>query len=483
MLFIPLLKADASQRRLYARLDETVDRGGEAMDYAASKPIFKAWSDMQLAASGGLSRGNVRGQHGRIAAGIVSEITFDDDARAIEFGIDVVDDGEWDKVIKGAYTGISPGGKAARRKDADGTIRYAVTSLNEISLVDVPCLPSATLTLLKADGAQEDVAFVVTPAAPDTDLLKALANAPTLRALGALVVSLDADALEKSLGGSTFGADASVVLFSATARRVMAASGVALADGSFPVTGQADLEAGLTVLEKAAGEFPEARAHLIARAVALDLADILPEGWAPAATDLEKGLGSVSQLASLIQNLTWLAGDVTSEANYEADGSDLPARLCAWIAQGSVILLALAGEETAEAVAGLQAAVATLPVITVVDAGLEKAVGNGFGGEGISVLLKMAGDLAGTRDELLKAHAASASVLAELTALRAQPAPGGIRLRAVGRGEDIAADTTSAADVVAAVEAMPAGRPKAVAMTRLAMSGVLPAPSRDSALR
>ena len=476
MLLIPLLKADASQRHVIARLTEELDRGGEAMDYALSAPVFKAWSDMQFAASGGKSRGNVRGQHGRVAAGVVTDINFDDDARAIEFGIDVLDDGEWDKVIKGAYTGISPGGKAKRRKDPDGTVRWALDVLNEISLVDVPCLPGATFTLLKADGIAEDVVFAPVAPAPDGELLKALGAATSLRAFGALVMPLDADALEKALGGATqLGEDLKPSLFSAGTRREMAAAGTALPDGRFPVTDQADLEAGLLALEKAAGstDADAIRAHLVARATALELTDVLPDGWAPAATHLEKGLGSVSRLASLIENLTWLAGDVTAEANYEADGSTLPGQLCAWIAQGSVILIAMAGEESAEAVAGLQAAVAALPV-TITAAPLEKAMG----GEGLTTLLKMAGDMAGLRGELEKAHGATASVRAELEALRAQPAPGGIRLRAVGRGEDIAVTEETGGDVLAKVGALPAGMPKAIAATRLAMAGLAPATSR-----
>ena len=480
MLFFQLHKADATARRVFARLDETVDRAGEAMDYARSAPLIKAWSDAQFAATGGKSRGNVRGQHGRIASGVVSDIVFDDTARTVEFAIDVVDDGEWEKIEKGVYTGISPGGSAARFKDDTGKLRYAIKGLDHIALVDVPCLPTATFTLLKADGSEEQVACAGLAPHHDAELLKALATASTLRAFGALVVSLPADALEKALGGTNaLGPDVKASLFSGATRRELAAAGAALPDGSFPVSDQQDLEAGIAVLEKAAGgDFPDARAHLVARATALDLVDLLPEGWAAPATRLEKGLGSVGRLAELLDCLTWLSRSVTNEAAEEMDGSTLPGRLCLWIGQGAEILTAMATEEAAEAVTALQAAVAGLPVVMIVDAGdgddMEKSQGGQ--NDNLGVLLKMAGDLASSREELAKANGATAAIRAELETLKARPAPGGPHLRAIGRTEDLpATDEPSATSLIKTVEAMPAGIAKASAMTRLAMSGLLPA--------
>lgn len=491
MLFFQLHKADAAARRVFARLDETVDRAGEAMDYARSAPLIKAWSDAQFAATGGKSWGNVRGQHGRVASGVVSVIAFDDTARTVEFAIDVIDDGEWEKVEKGVYTGISPGGSAVRFKDDAGNTRYAVKALDHIALVDVPCLPTATFTLLKADGSEEQIPFASAAAAqPDVDLFKALAGATTLRAYGALVAPLAADVLEKALGGvAAPGADVKASLFSAAMRREMAATGIALPDGSFPVSDQHDLEAGIAALEKAAGEFPDARAHLVARATALDLVDILPDGWAPAST-LEKGLGTVSRLAELLDALTWLSRSVVNEASEEADGSSLPGRLTVWLAQGAAILTDMATEETAEAIAMLQAAVAALPAVIVAEVA-EDAAGDAddmekslsLGGEGVTLLVKMAGDLATSRDELSKANAVAATARAEaagmkseLARLRALPAPGGPQLRAIGRSEDVDPVVLPAkAAAMKQIEAMPPGISKAAALTRLAMSGALPA--------
>ena len=59
---------------------------------------------------------------------------------------------------QGIYTGISPGGKYQRRWRDGKNCRYTAKP-HEISLVDVPCIPSASFTLIKADGAEIEVPF------------------------------------------------------------------------------------------------------------------------------------------------------------------------------------------------------------------------------------------------------------------------------------------------------------------------------------
>ncbi len=107
--FIPLRKADAAQRLVFGRIDETPDRSGEVFDYASSKPEFQAWSEGVQKASDGKSYGNVRAMHGKVAAGKLVGLTFDDAAKSIELCAHIVDDGEWKKVEQGIYTGFSPG--------------------------------------------------------------------------------------------------------------------------------------------------------------------------------------------------------------------------------------------------------------------------------------------------------------------------------------------------------------------------------------
>lgn len=159
-MFIPLRKVDAAQRLVWGRIDETPDRAGEVFDYASSKPEFAKWSAAQRAASGGRSCGNLRAMHQPSAAGRLQDIRFDDAAKSIELVAHVVDDDAWRKVEQGVYTGFSPGGRYLNRWSDGDLMRYTAQPA-EISLVDLPCIPSATFTMVKSDGAVEQRGFKV----------------------------------------------------------------------------------------------------------------------------------------------------------------------------------------------------------------------------------------------------------------------------------------------------------------------------------
>src|SRR5262249_13306754 len=116
---------------------------------------YEKWSDEIAKSTKGKSLGNLRAMHGPVAAGKVTAITFNDEEKQIEIWAKVVDDAEWAKVLEGVYTGFSQGGTYERRwTDAAGNSRYTAAP-NEISLVDMPCLPQATFELIKADGTTE----------------------------------------------------------------------------------------------------------------------------------------------------------------------------------------------------------------------------------------------------------------------------------------------------------------------------------------
>jgi len=157
-MFIPLRKVDAAQRLVWGRIDETPDRAGEVFDYRSSKPEFAEWSANQFAASGGKSYGNLRAMHGPSAAGRLESIDFDDRAKSIEVAARVIDDDAWRKVEEGVYTGFSPGGRYLKRWQDGDLWRYTARPA-EISLVDLPCIPSATFTMVKNDGAVEQRRF------------------------------------------------------------------------------------------------------------------------------------------------------------------------------------------------------------------------------------------------------------------------------------------------------------------------------------
>ncbi|WP_217918143.1 hypothetical protein, partial [Burkholderia pseudomallei] len=74
-LFARLTKVDEEKRLVYGRAtEEVVDRAGEIMDYATSKPYFEKWSEGIAKATDGRSLGNLRAMHNNIAAGKLTAI-------------------------------------------------------------------------------------------------------------------------------------------------------------------------------------------------------------------------------------------------------------------------------------------------------------------------------------------------------------------------------------------------------------------------
>ena len=115
-LFLALAKVDVDKRLIQGvATAEAPDRAGEICDYASTKPYFEAWSAEALKASGGKSLGAVRAMHGRVAAGKLTDIGFDDDEKRILVSAQIVDDDEWRKVQEGVYTGFSQGGRYVKR--------------------------------------------------------------------------------------------------------------------------------------------------------------------------------------------------------------------------------------------------------------------------------------------------------------------------------------------------------------------------------
>lgn len=159
-VFIPLMKVDEEQRLLYGHITaEELDQSGEMMDYVTSKPNFEEWSGRIEEASGGLSKGNLRIMHGLKVGGKLTDLAFNDDAQTVEVCAKVTDDAEWNNVLEGCYTGFSVGGSYAKKwkEVVDGqTITKYTARPNEVSLVDNPCVKSATFQLIKADGSVED---------------------------------------------------------------------------------------------------------------------------------------------------------------------------------------------------------------------------------------------------------------------------------------------------------------------------------------
>ncbi|WP_210254780.1 hypothetical protein [Methylocapsa sp. S129] len=159
-LFLPITKVDADQRIVYGiATAEVADRAGEICDYDSTKPYYEAWSAEMNEASGGKSLGALRAMHGRVAAGKITDIAFDDAGKRIMIAAKIVDDDEWRKVEEGVYTGFSQGGRYVRRwSDPGGELTRYTAEPREISLVDLPCVASATFEVIK-DGIAQKRAF------------------------------------------------------------------------------------------------------------------------------------------------------------------------------------------------------------------------------------------------------------------------------------------------------------------------------------
>lgn len=362
-MFIPLLKAVSASRLLYGSIDETPDRAGEVLDYASARPAFEAWSAGMQKASGGKSFGNIRAQHDpKKAAGLLTEISFDDEARRISFVAHIVDDQEWEKCEAGVYTGFSPGGSYAKRWQ-DGAYRRYTPKVGELSIVDVPCIPTAGFDLTKADGTTESVPFIIAQAyEPGNDATKARAFEMAKAARGE-PENAGNGTLENLAKNFVVKARADLIAENADAELAkMADAGDAEpvvttgpADAIAELMAKADAAlAGTVIVIDAAGPF----ADLTKAAVALRHI-VLP-------TDLmAKSMWQVSRLADLIDSFQCIACNVIYEANSEKDGSQQPAAAIDAMRKMGELLVMMAQEEVAEAIAGLPALEGA--VITILD--------------------------------------------------------------------------------------------------------------------
>lgn len=376
-VFARLTKVDEEQRLVYGRATaEEVDRSGEILDYESSKPLFQKWSDETHKASDGKSLGNVRAMHGKVAAGKLTDIEFDDTGKSIDVCAKVVDDAEWDKVMEGVYTGFSIGGSYAKKwddanlKKGDGKpVKRYTAEPNEVSLVDRPAVPSATFfEVRKADGSTAQAEF------------KALTP--------------------EQLAKAYYTADNE---FSEEEHALLKASGFALESGQFPIADADDLEQAVNkaLILAEADLSDEIKSHIIKRANDLNATDKLPEGWVAKADDqkeytvsgsdsdveklskvmndnklavvdvigfvekgllsktesesLEKGLYTVGRLASLAQDMQWLAESIASEEKYENDTeSKLPSMSRESVKALLNMLREMITEEAAEIEAGME---------------------------------------------------------------------------------------------------------------------------------
>jgi hypothetical protein len=388
-LFIPITKVDAAQRLVYGVISEEIpDKSGEILDYASAKPEFQKWSGEIEKATDGKSKGNLRAMHDNIAAGKFVDITFDDEAKRIQGVAKVIDDNEWAKVEAGVYSGFSIGGGYAKRwsDPQNPQLKRYTPTLSEVSLVDNPCVPTATFEFIKEDGSTELRKFTAKREVSmadgqneDTqaDAIDSKAEKVEKSAEAPADGTPEETALEKSerpqdKGGVIQGfqaKDGSFHLKKADALRrnsEIEAEQIAapaldalkkLDDAMAKADAAHEPEEQPAELEKSADPDPVQVTEPGEVAKAAEAAKAAePAEEAPEAEDgLKKGMYGVSRFAELLQSIQFLQEDTAWEAEWEGDDSTLPAKLKSWLAEGGKLLVQMTREETAELTAAKSA--------------------------------------------------------------------------------------------------------------------------------
>jgi phage head maturation protease len=222
-------KVDSEKRQVWGfATNEEPDKQGEIVDYDASIEAFKAWP------------GNIRAQHDRQkAVGTCISWTPVPERRGIWVGAQISRsrDGEdaWMKVVEGVLKGFSIGGEVIQTKPhvlksggRERTYnRITKYRLDELSLVDNPANPNASISVVKISGAAPEV---TAPTYADAEIRKAIERVvrdvvragggptPQVRQqVGHAMATLDVDVIYGTrLGGLRVSKTASDGLFPAT---------------------------------------------------------------------------------------------------------------------------------------------------------------------------------------------------------------------------------------------------------------------------
>jgi hypothetical protein len=395
---IPVTKVDEERRLVYGLVTEQiVDQSGEIMDYETSKAYFEEWSSRIAKATDGLSLGNLRLMHQPIVAGKITELLFDDALKQISCVARIVSDEVWKLVVEGCLTGFSIGGKYVRKwKDkVDKAVTWFTVRPVEISVVDNPCVETATFEFQKADGsielrkfhagdgdrgdekmlteeqirarAEELAKAAGTPDAVEDFLVEAQTLLEgELEVQRAAVAGGDEEQTEELPTPTPEEAAAELEVQRAAAAERLVQVWLA-PDGTTHVKKAEAVDhvianpaqeppAAETPVEKALREAREGAAGEAGEddlSVLLEEVEVARKGLAAALEHVapglvEKGIYEVRGLLQVLQELSYLVSSVRDEAMREADGSPVPAAMLAGLRQLAAAAVAMAQEEVAE---------------------------------------------------------------------------------------------------------------------------------------
>jgi hypothetical protein len=428
-VFAQIKKVDEAKRLVYGRAaEEIVDRSGEIMDYASSKPHFIKWSEDISRDTEGKSLGNVRAMHGKVAAGKLVELDFVDSDKAVDVCAKIVDDGEWKKVMEGVYTGFSIGGsyigeKKVEKLDGREVTRYTARP-NELSLVDQPCIHTAKFfEIQKVDGSVEKVDF------QEHDV-EVRGTPEEIQELGRIM-------LDKGLAVSDL-----IKVVSGDEKKPDDEE-----DGDEKPTEKKDDE---KPAEKKPDDEEDGDEKPTEKKDDEKPAEKKPdekkddEGAEKMhkveVAKLRKGMYSCQNFAGVINSLVSLKRDAAYEAYVEGDKSTLPARIGAVIALAGEVFKEMIDEALRENTEGSEAPAEAVVELAAKAGDLAKYDGDkvkvlGFGArkEGVSDvnIQKMIGDAIEPLNKALS------EAKLQIKKLEDMPAPTMIRLRAVSKSDDV----------------------------------------------
>lgn len=371
--FAVLTKIDEEQQTVTGlATEEVVDCAGEIFDYESSAPYFKAWSEHASEVTGGESLGNLREMHQLIAAGRLTSMDCQDEAKCITITAKVVDPNSWLKVKERVLIGFSIGGSYVKTwKDKANKATRFTANPSEISLVDLPCVPTAligsfkaaTCQLVKADGSTEILGPPKEVNMPEQAILDGLKQ-----------VTADV----KRIGTTVQG----LVTKGKSEAKTKRVAGEDLASSCFAYVGDPDktdtwhypikcfsteektkrhIRNALSQWEKPNGKknIPDDEQAAVYRRIkaAARKYGIGSDSDKAAQAEMVKSMYDISDMAALLASARYLMNSCANQAVWEDDQDDayLAEALHGWLEDGIAILKDIVDEETGELLAAKSA--------------------------------------------------------------------------------------------------------------------------------
>lgn len=337
---------------------ELPDLENEICDYLKTKPYYQAMaqdrSAMTMAVEGmEASVFPLREMHQMKSAGAGRAIEFDDDAKTIRVTAHVIDPVSAEKVRKGSLVGFSQAGRVVGAMTPDpifkGCMRY-VADPSEISLVDAPCLPAAlidrisekalSVTFAKANGSIETRLLIQKTDKKETEEVVIPMKTRKINSQ-----DLTADCFAYAPGDDPSKWRLVMKVGDGISTRGAILGALALIKSKMPLAGIPDSERSVV----------KSRLILAAKDQGIDLPKEIArcQKAIQSAQDgkIEKGMGTVQEMADMLQQLTWIQYSVTWEREMEGDASVIPDDLGKILEELARCFLAMAAEETAELIA------------------------------------------------------------------------------------------------------------------------------------